>query len=50
MKDHLLKMLPAIIVGVSIIIGFYILGYFLESGLLRLGIEINNGLRNFPIK
>lgn len=50
MKDYLFKIVIAIIFAISIIIGFYILGYFLQNGLIRLGIEINNGLRNFPIK
>ncbi len=45
----ILAFLITIIIASSIIIGFYILGSLLKEGLFELGLNINNGLRNFPI-
>lgn len=37
-------------ISLSIIFGFYILGVQLKEALLQLSLNINNGLRNFPVK
>ncbi len=37
-------------ISLSIILGFYILGNCVKEGLLQLAININNGLRNFPVQ
>jgi hypothetical protein len=39
-----------VIISLSIILGFYILGSLLKEGLLQIGINVNNGLRNIIIQ
>lgn len=37
-------------ISLSIILGFYILANKLEEAMMQLAININNGLRNFPVR